>query len=77
MTNSLVFGLTLPEYSNVELAALNTALTYDSVGKDVHGFDKAVKDGLLTPDGVPVDKEALVSALALEIKGRMVLGTFI
>lgn len=69
----------LESWPDAQLASLNLALTFDSVGRVPpvnHAYAAALAARLIEKDGRPHDRESLLDALGSVIKARLDAGTW-
>jgi hypothetical protein len=72
-------AVVLEAWPDAQLASLNLALTFDSVGRVPpvnHAYEAALAAHLIEEDGRPRDRESLMDALASVIRSRLDAGTW-
>jgi hypothetical protein len=72
-----VYLLTLRQWENDDLAALNLALQgFGVIHKLNRSFGPAYESALIDEVGKPIDKDSLIAAASCEINKRVSEGTF-
>jgi len=76
-TLAAVLSLSLELLNNAELAQLNNAVQLYGVVDPLNiAFDRAVNLSLISPSGLPLEKESLIRALTFEVNQRASEGAF-